>query len=169
MKRLKNQIYKALFIVSGVIFLLNCSACKVEQEKEKITNMSINSKPNLTSPLQFSFASGGGITGLKKGYTLFTDGKVNFWQQLSFVKDTVIWNVVVDTSEVNNFRNELLKSGLMEKEYTTTGNMTTYLKFETSDTTYNWSWIGKGSNENTPLEIKNWFKEVSDYCSTLNK
>lgn len=110
-------------------------------------------------------SSAGGITGLGGGYTLTSNGTVKSWKQLSFVKDTTLWERESDLSKILDFKNELDTCGILQKIYSETGNMTTSLNYNLQDTSYTWTWEGKGTDSNIPEEINDWFKDVLDFCT----
>ena len=111
-------------------------------------------------------SNGGGFTGLKSGYSIFSFGRVDKWQQLSLAKDSIIWSVNIDSNQVYQFKDEIEKSGILNENLNETGNMTSHLKYETKDSTYNWSW--SANNDNTSQnEIKTIYSKLKTFCSEL--
>ena len=140
---------------------------KSNKIKSNITG-DINQEAKVDS-FNIIISNGGGFTGLKNGYTLNSAGVVKRWRQLSFVNDTTIWKVQTDGIKIKDFRKKLVNSGILKKQYKDTGNITFVLSYRIPDTTYTWSWNGKNGGENVPSEIKNWFKDITDYIISVRK
>jgi len=163
--------YLTIFLVIFLLFttLNGCKSkdIKPNQIKTDITE-AINQATKVDS-FKIIISNGGGFTGLKNGYTLNSAGIVKRWRQLSFVKDTTIWKVQTDGIKINNFKNKLVNSGILEKQYNDIGNITFILSYQLPDTTYHWSWNGKNGGKNVPAEIKDWFKNITDYIISVQK
>ena len=114
---------------------------------------------------KISLSTGGGFTGLTRGYHLYADGRVEAWRRFASRKDTILAVVQADPSRLRLFQRRLEQSGLLQKTYRETGNMTTRLTYNLADTTYTWSWSGAGNG--LAPEIKDWFVEVHNFCILL--
>jgi len=167
MRKMNLLLLKISSLLFVILTIIGCGACIVEKDGSANKSQNSLAKTDLEEPLQLSFASGGGFTGLASGYTIYSNGKINHWKRLSVVKDTVDWSTSVDASRATKFRTELVKSGLLERNILETGNMTTHLKYETTDSTYMWSWRGQGESGNVPVEIKDWYIEITKFCNDL--
>ena len=161
---LKLKFYYKFTIFISVALLIGCGSCKMDVENE---HQSLNKEAKSLPIFKIVLSSGGGFTGLSNGYSLFSNGNVEKWRQLSAVKDSVVWISQVDSSKIYNFKNDLETSGITNKTYNGTGNITTRLKYETKDSTYNWSWKGAGDESDVPLEIKPLFENIKKFCSEL--
>jgi len=169
MKKNKFPIYLIILLLVYVMSNLECSSKEVESgtaELVPVNKIKIESK---TRPFKISLSRGGGFTGLKSGYTLFSEGRINHWKQLNRVKDTVYSSQQIDSSKIIWFQEELERTGIFGKTYSGTGNITSYLKYETNDTTYLWSWQGAGISGNIPNELIDWYEKVTKFNSELNK
>ncbi len=154
-----------------ILFLIILSTIQIGCKSNKIKSdipEAINQNEKVDS-FNIIISNGGGFTGLKNGYTLNSAGVVKRWRQLSFVKDTTIWKVQTDGIKIKDFRKKLVNSGILKKQYKDTGNITFVLSYQIPDTTYTWSWNGKNGGKNVPTEIKDWFKDITDYIISVQK
>jgi hypothetical protein len=163
--------YSTIFLLVFILFItLNgCNSQDIKPKKIKGEVTGAIKKETKVDSFSITISNGGGFTGLKNGYTFNSTGLVKRWRQLSFVKDTTIWKVQTDGVKTNYFKNQLVNSGILKKQYNDTGNITFVLTYQIPDTTYTWSWNGKNGEENAPSEIKNWFKEVTDFIISVQK
>ncbi len=76
-----------------------------------------------------------------------------------------MWERDTNLSKIVDFKNQLDTCGILQKAYGETGNMTTSLNYNLQDTSYSWTWEGKGTNSNIPIEINDWFKNVLIFCT----
>ena len=118
---------------------------------------------------KITIASGGGFTGLYKGYTLHSEGQVMHWQRFAAGRDSTIWAAQGAANKILNFKLQLEKSGAPRQTIQETGNMTTTVTLTLQDTSYTWSWPGTGVNDNTPDIFKEWYLLVEKYCKNLKK
>ena len=163
---------KLVLILFLIILSTTQNGCKSKDIKSNKIKSDITGAINQEAKIDsfnIIISNGGGFTGLKNGYTLNSAGVVKRWRQLSFVNDTTIWKVQTDGIKIKDFRNKLVNSGILEKQYKDTGNITFVLSYQIPDTTYTWSWNGKNGGENVPSEIKNWFKDITDYIISVRK
>lgn len=149
--------------------LVACNSDTMKNQNVKSSVAETLQKQTKIDSFNIVISSAGGITGLGSGYTLASNGKVKHWRQLSFVKDTTLWERESDLSKILNFKNELDTCGILQKQYRETSNMTTSLNYNIQDTSYTWTWKGKGEEENIPAEINNWYKDVIKFCTEINK
>ncbi len=162
----KFKFLSLLFLF--LIFSLSQSSCnsnnsKQEKIKQTLTG-SINSiNETKIDSFSITISNGGGFTGLKNGYTFNSTGIVKRWRQISLVKDTTIWKVKTDGKKANQFKNQLEQSGILNKKYNETGNITFVLTYKLPDTTYIWSWNGANGGTKVPMEIKDWFNDVTNF------
>ena len=163
---------KLVLILFLIILSTTQNGCKSKDIKSNKIKSNITGAINQEAKIDsfnIIISNGGGFTGLKNGYTLNSAGVVKRWRQLSFVNDTTIWKVQTDGIKIKDFRKKLVNSGILEKQYKDTGNITFVLSYQIPDTTYTWSWNGKNGGENVPSEIKDWFKDITDYIISVHK
>ncbi len=163
---------KLVLILFLIILSTTQNGCKSKDIKSNKIKSNITGAINQEAKVDsfnIIISNGGGFTGLKNGYTLNSAGVVKRWRQLSLVNDTTIWKVQTDGIKIKDFRNKLVNSGILEKQYKDTGNITFVLSYQIPDTTYTWSWNGKNGGENVPSEIKDWFKDITDYIISVHK
>jgi len=165
---MKNNFTNSISLI-GLLFTLalqlGCASDKLEEQNIKSTLSEVVQNETQIDSFNIVLSSAGGITGLGGGYTLTSNGIVKHWKQLSFVKDTVLWEKEFDLSKILDFKNELDTSGILQKDYSETGNMTTRLNYNLQDTSYTWTWKGKGTGSNIPIEINDWFNNVLVFCT----
>lgn len=168
---LNKPKYSAMLFILFLLFatLNGCKSKDIKPNQIKTDVTGAIKQATKVDSFKIIISNGGGFTGLKNGYTLNSAGIVKRWRQLSLVKDTTIWKVQTDGIKINNFKDQLVDSGILEKQYNDTGNITFILSYKLPDTTYRWSWNGKNGGENVPAEIKDWFKDITDYIISVQK
>lgn len=147
--------------------LLLSIGCKSNTRNNLVTDQKIQPGQSTEKSNEFikmTIATGGGFTGLWNGYSLYPDGKIERWQRFPAKADSILQTVHTDNSKVTEFSQNLLQSGMIGKTYQNPGNMTTVITFTLPDTTYSWSWSGTGATEDLPVELKNWYKVVQQFC-----
>lgn len=135
-------------------------------QKESVRNDTAVSQKEV---FEITIASGGGFTGLYKGYTLHSDGQVVHWQRFGAGQDSVLWAAQDNPEQIHTFIKQLEESGLLKKTFQETGNMTSMVTLELPDTSHTWSWPGTGVNDSTPDVFKEWYPLVESYCKNLKK
>ncbi|MEE9430601.1 MAG: hypothetical protein V3V16_06140 [Melioribacteraceae bacterium] len=166
---------KILVSISSFVFLLTlilqlgCNTDSTKTQNIKSAVVETLQKETQIDSFSISLSSAGGITGLGSGYTLTSDGVIKYWRQLSFVKDTTLWEEESDITKILQFKNELDSCGILQKKYDGTDNMTTSLVYNLSDTSYTWTWEDRGIDSNIPTEITSWYKEVIEFCTSIKK
>ena len=126
-------------------------------------------KAVITNAFKISVATGGGVTGLTKGYTLHSTGVVQHWQRFPAQEDSVLWQTTVNPAEIFTLKQQLAASGMLEVTHRETGNMTTAVTFVNEDGAHGWSWPGVGVTERTPANIEDWYKTVDAFCKKLGE
>jgi len=111
---------------------------------------------------KITLSSGGGFTGLYRGYHLYGDGRIEGWQQRVGKGDSLLWQRSVEVASVERLHGRLLASGALGKRYNKAGNMTAVIAYETADTTYRWSW---DQSREAPVELGSWYEEVRALCA----
>ena len=144
---------------------IGCNSDALEKQNIKSTISETLQDETQIDSFSIVISSAGGFTGLGSGYTLTSNGTVKSWKQLSFVKDTTLWERKSDLSKILDFKNQLDNCGILQKDYSGTGNMTTSLNYNLQDTSYIWTWEGKRIDSNIPEEINDWFKDVLSFCT----
>ncbi len=163
-KHFTNSIISiGLLLTLTLLFGCNSDTLKERNIKSAVTE-TLQKETQIDS-FNIVISSAGGFTGLGSGYTLTSNGRVKHWKQLSFVKDTTLWERDTNLSKIVDFKNQLDTCGILQKAYGETGNMTTSLNYNLQDTSYSWTWEGKGTNSNIPIEINDWFKNVLIFCT----
>lgn len=162
-KKTLRIVYSFLFLFT-LILQLGCNSDSMKTQNIKSAVVETLQKETQIDSFSISISSAGGITGLGSGYSFNSNGVVKYWKQLSFVKDTTIWERESDLTEILHFKNELDTCGILQKQYSESGNMTTRLNYNLRDTSYAWTWQGKGIDGNIPLEINDWYKDVIKFC-----
>ena len=113
-----------------------------------------------------SIASGGGFTGLVGGFYLHSNGKVEAWRRFPAQPDSILWTVQVDPRKIAEFAQQLEQTGVVEKTYKATGNMTTRVIYSLQDVSHTWSWSNEGD---APPELKEWYGRVRKFCGELSE
>ncbi len=115
---------------------------------------------------KISVATGGGFTGLVRGFYLHSDGKVEAWRRFPAQPDSILWAVQADPEKIAEFARQLEGTGALKIAYETTGNMTTRIVYSLPDTSYAWSW---SNASDAPAELKEWYGKVRQFCRELRK
>lgn len=154
-----------LFLI--FIFQLGCysnstkkSTIQTKDEEKTLMQTTSDQEQNF----KIMISEGGGITGLYKGYTVYSDGKVEHWQRMAAKNISIIWVVHQDPKRILELKQQLEKSGAFKKAYRARGNMTTAVTYQLSDTSYTWSWKGIGKLHNIPPELKDWYESIKQFC-----
>lgn len=167
---MKKAFFSSVFVSPFFLLLVltGCGSCNNIDKGNNDSVMKEINKEDKSKSFSLSIGVGGGFTGLKSGYTLNSDGIVSYWKQVSVAKDSVLWKVHGDSTKIDQFKNELEKTGIIDKQFKSVGNMTAYLVYETGKSVYSWSWKEDGVSGNIPENIKNWYENVIEYCSKLH-
>ena len=148
---------KRIIFLSLLILLLGLQACQ-------------NLKGQKTRQPAFAFrlvlGEGGGVTGLRSGYTLASDGTVEHWRQNPGADLVIVWSKKVDSSRIAAFRNELVDGGALSLDLRDKGNMTTFVRLEQPDTTYAWSWPAMAKGKAGLSFLQGWYERVVSFCSS---
>ncbi|MCP5064391.1 MAG: hypothetical protein GY936_18275 [Ignavibacteriae bacterium] len=163
-KKILSSIASFAFLLALTLQIGCNSETMKEQGVKSVISETLQKETQIDS-FSIIVSSAGGFTGLGSGYTLTSNGKVKHWKQLSFVKDTTLWERESDLSKIVDFKNQLDTCGILQKDYRGTGNMTTSLNYNLQDTSYTWTWEGKGNSSNIPEEINDWFKDLLVFCA----
>jgi len=167
----KNLLY--IISISTFFFILalqiSCNSDTLKNRDIKSTIIGTLQKETQVDSFSIIISNTGGFTGLGNGYTLSSDGTVKHWKQLSFVKDTTLWERKADLNEVINFKNQLDTCGILQKQFNGTDNITTRLVYNLKDTSYTWTWKGKGASKNIPTEINNWYKKIISFLKNITE
>jgi len=110
---------------------------------------------------------GGGFSGLTTGYTLSSNGKVEYWRQFPGKEKTIVWEKEVDPQNILRFRKELEASNVLSLELKEYGNMTTTITYIRGDEKYSWHWSKTVDNSRVPPALQKWYREVSSFCRSL--
>jgi hypothetical protein len=145
-------MYKGLILFLCIV-LLACSH-RGESQSELAADRVGNYKITLSS--------GGGFTGLYRGYHLYGDGRVEGWEQRVGKGDSLLWQRSVEVAWVERLHDGLLASGALDMRYNKAGNMTAVIAYETADTTYRWSW---DQSREAPVELSAWYEEARAFCA----
>lgn len=150
------QLGKGYLVAICIIYCMAMGGCCTDQpapEEKKIV------------PFTLSIARGGGVTGLVEGCNLFSDGKIEFWEEFPGQEKKVIKSGKTDIAQIQAFQKALLLTGAIDKEIKGTGNMTTYASYFIEDKDYNWSWDSDGSTDDETLKsLVQWYSEVELFC-----
>jgi hypothetical protein len=167
MIKMNLKFYYIFIGLFNIALIIGCGACGVEKQNSEISNKISGNKIIKPALFKIILSSGGGFTGLKNGYTLFSNGKVDKWSQISVIKDSINWSTQIDSLQIYQLKNDLEATGILNKNYSETGNITTQLKYVTQDSVYTWSWKGKGENSEIPDEIKGFYEKLTKFCTEL--
>jgi hypothetical protein len=126
-------MYRGLFF----IFCIGFVACSNMGDKKS------EATAEKASYFKIALSSGGGFTGIYRGYSL-------------------LWQGVVERGEVERIRGELQKSGALDKRFAGAGNMTAVVAYETADTTYRWSW---DRTREGPVGLSEWYEKTRAFCA----
>lgn len=142
-------------IVCVMVFAAACSHQTAEQW---------GARPEETGSFHITISSGGGFTGMVTGYTLSSDGRLTQWQRHPSGGDSVLHETHVDPRQVATFKGDLEKAGMFTYQLNGTGNVTRYVTFSTSDTTYRWSWPAGAPSTKVPSKVVRWFHKIETFC-----
>lgn len=143
--------------------LLSCNSTQKKSGSETIT------KNQIDQVFQITLWQGGGFTGLTTGFTLSSNGAVVHWQRFGGQADTTLWKVKGYLSEVQNLKNQLEESGMLELKYTDTGNITAGIKYETQDQQHVWTWNNSGVDNDIPEPLREWYRHARDFCQSIQQ
>ena len=165
-----NDITKYKFKLLSFLLIITISvACKNESIRISNTESKTKRDNSITQIESFkiTIASGGGFTGLYKGYALHSDGQVVHWQRFGAGQDSTLWTISGTADQILDFKQRLEESGVLSQTFQKTGNMTTVVTLELPDTSYTWLWPGTGVGQKTPDIFKEWYPLDEKYCKTL--
>ena len=126
-------------------------------------------QPRLAQPFTITISSGGGFTGLYRGFRLYSTGRVERWERFAASGDSVLWVTAVDPGQIEVWGRKLEESGALSRSYRGTGNMTASVSYGRPDTTYRWSWASTGIVEDGPPELWQWYEDVEQFCIGLRE
>ena len=115
---------------------------------------------------KISIATGGGFTGLVRGFYLYSDGKVETWRRFPAQSDSILWTAQVEPWRIAEFAQQLERTGALKKTSEGTGNVTTRIIYSLPDVSYTWSW---SSAHTAPPELKAWYDKVKQFYRELSK
>ena len=111
-----------------------------------------------------SISSGGGFTGLVRGYRLQSEGQVVAFERRTAKDESILWTRSIDAGTMHSFAQKLLATGLLDQRAQEYGNVTSRIVYQSSDSTFVWTWSG---SEPKPSAVAGWYREVMRYCSGL--
>ena len=117
-----------------------------------------------TRSFSISISSGGGFSGLVRGYRLQSDGEVVAFERRTAKDEAIRWTRSIDAGTVRSFAEKLLATGLLEQGAREYGNITSRIVYQMSDSTYVWTWSG---SEPKPSAAAAWYRDVMRFCSAL--
>ena len=115
---------------------------------------------------KISIATGGGFTGLVRGFYLHADGKVEAWRRFPAQPDSILWTVQTDPGKIAEFVQQLEQTSALKKVYEETGNITTRIIYFLPDTSYTWSWSNAVGE---PLGLREWYAQIWQFCRALGE
>lgn len=115
-----------------------------------------------TAPFAITISSGGGFTGLVRGYRLDSEGRVSSFERRAN-NERIVWNTSTDAATVRAFGQKLLAIGPLAPE--TTGNMTSRIVYESEDSILIWTW--SGSDPAFPA-LTEWYLKLTQYCASFD-
>lgn len=111
-----------------------------------------------------TISSGGGFNGFVRGYRLQSEGKIVAFVRRTATDESILWTRSTDARAMRSFSHKLLATGLLEQTAQEYGNITTRIVYESSDSTFVWTWSG---SEPAPVAVAGWYREVTRFCSGL--
>ena len=108
-----------------------------------------------------SISSGGGFTGLVRGYRLQSEGQVVAFERRTAKDESILWTRSIDAGTMHSFAQKLLATGLLDQRAQEYGNVTSRIVYQSSDSTFVWTWSG---SEPKPSAVAGWYREVMRYC-----
>lgn len=158
----------ALGIVIGVLLTFIQSACQSGYEKNSTDSDGSSRQEERAgdSDFEITIASGGGVTGLYSGYTLFSDGRVDHWKRFPGKEQTIVWTTKEEPGRIDTLRNQLVRSGMLGKTHQETGNMTVSASYRVADSDYTWSWDANDADD-LPAELERWYAAVKEFCDEM--
>jgi hypothetical protein len=117
-----------------------------------------------TRLFSISISSGGGFSGLVRGYRLQSDGKIVAFERRSATGESNLWSRSIDAGTMRSFAQKLLATGLLGQTSREYGNITSRIVYESSDSTFVWTWSG---SEPTPVLVAAWYRDTMRFCSGL--
>lgn len=148
-------IVKTAIVYCLLFFLIFHSGCRPATHDNQIQDV-----------FKISVATGGGFTGLVRGFYLHADGKVEAWRRFPAQPDSILWTVQADPGKIAEFVQQLEQTSALKKVHEATGNITTRIIYSLPDTSYNWSWPNASG---TPAELKEWYGKVWQFCRALGE
>ncbi len=138
--------YKLLTILSVSLFFFSCCSS---------SDVSNNKK------FQIDYYTSGGIAGRSSGFTIFSDGKVHFWNGVTVTNRAVTDSINLDENALNKIYQLLQDSTILSYNYQDKGNLTSVLKIKSNDETNNISYNGTVPPEKFPEQLKNLIYELN--------
>lgn len=165
------KVFLIVIIISMLVIQTGCktnSRAKLSTQKKR-KQEAMQAVVDKMQAFTIRIAEGGGFTGLTKGYSLYSNGKVEHWQRFPVSSDSIIWKAEVEPVEIKEFQQKLESTGMLQKSIKQTGNITTSITYQLPDTTYSWHWAGSGSVGNIPQEFREWYQSVKKFCVSIKK
>ena len=108
----------------------------------------------------------GGITGAVKGYTFYSYGTVEYWEQQAGQTKTVKKTYTADQKKIQKLFSSFDQK-ILAFNHNQTGNMTTTIMLTTPNDSYKWSWSGGGHMANIPTELSPIYQQLEKTISNL--
>lgn len=163
----KILAFHVLTLMIVALFLVLSPACNSKKRKAAL-DMDVHHQIDQQA-FQITLWQGGGFTGSTTGFTISSNGEVAHWQRFGGQSDTTLWMVNGYLAEVQNLKNRLEQSGMLELKYADTGNMTAGIKYEIRNQQYIWTWNLSGVDSDIPEPLREWYRHARDFCQSIQQ
>ncbi len=127
---MKNLLY--IIYATALFYFAGCCTCKNSTQSEQKS----------LQPFTISLISGGGATGFRSGYILYSDGVISRSGKFLHEQEKIDTIDTKHPKEIHEIKKLIDEKGLSKLSIKGTGNMTTTLTVTEGDESYFLSWSG---------------------------
>lgn len=138
--------YKLFTVLFASLYLFACS-CSSE----------ISNKGNF----KIDYYTNGGFAGRSNGFTIYSNGKVHFWNGATAANRAITDSISLDEDAIHKIYELLQDSTIYSYNYQDRGNLTSVLKINSNDNTNSISYSGAVPPEKFPKQLKSLIYELN--------
>ncbi len=120
-----------------------------------------SSSDTTNSKFKIDYYTSGGIAGRSSGFTIYSNGKVDFWNGATITSRSITDSTNLNEEIVNKISELLQDSTVCSYNYQDKGNLTSVLKINSNDYTNNITYSGTVPPEKFPEQLKNLINELN--------
>ncbi len=138
--------YKLITILLASLYLFSCSS---------------SSDTSNNGNFKIDYYTSGGFAGRSSGFTIYSNGKVHFWNGATAVNRAITDSTNLNDVAVNKISELLQDSTIYSYNYQGKGNLTSILKINSGHNTNSITYSGTVPPEEFPEQIKSLIHELN--------